>query len=232
MIKGTHEILVVDDELQIRKLLQITLQSNGFSVILSGSSSEGIQAAINKNPDLIVLDLGLPDENGHQTLKKIREWSAIPIIILTVQNREEDIIQALDNGANDYLVKPFRTGELLARIRSALRSSERGENIPVIQFNGLEIDMANRTVKIAEEPVQLTQTQYDLLVLFARNEGKVLTHQYILREIWGENYINQLQYLRVFVAQLRKILEQANAKYISITNVSGIGYRFVFKNPE
>ena len=227
-----REILVIDDELQIRKLLQITLQSNGFSVILTGNSSEGITAAVNNNPDLILLDLGLPDENGHQTLKKIREWSATPTIILTVQNKEGDIIQALDNGANDYLVKPFRTGELLARIRSALRSSDRKENIPIIKYNGIEIDLTTRSVNINGEPAQLTQTQYDLLVLFAKNEGKVLTHQYILREIWGEAYTSQLQYLRVFVAQVRKVLELGNAKNVSIATVSGVGYRFIFKSPE
>ncbi len=228
----TREILVIDDELQIRKLLQITLKSNGFSVVLTGSSTEGLAAAVNRQPGLILLDLGLPDENGHETLKKLREWSSIPVIVLSVQNKEEDIVRALDNGANDYLVKPFRTGELLARIRTALRGSDREENIPVIKFNGVEMDLPSRTVKIDGRLVPLTQTQYDLLVLFARNEGKVLTHQYILREIWGETYISQLQYLRVFVAQIRKILEQGNVKYISIATVSGVGYRFVFNNQE
>ncbi len=227
-----REILVIDDELQIRKLLQITLQSNGFSVILTNNSAEGISAAANKNPDLILLDLGLPDENGHETLKKIREWSSIPIVVLTVQNREEDIIQALDNGANDYLVKPFRTGELLARIRSALRGSDREDSNPVIKFGSIELDLVSRLVKIDGDPAQLTQTQYDLLILFAKNEGKVLTHQYILREIWGENFISQLQYLRVFVAQLRKVLEQGKSKPVSIVTVSGVGYRLEFKNPE
>jgi two-component system KDP operon response regulator KdpE len=232
MTSPNPEILVIDDELQIRKLLQITLQSHDFSVILTNTSAEGLAAAANNNPDLILLDLGLPDENGHETLRKLREWSKVPLIILTVQSREEDIIRALDNGANDYLVKPFRTGELLARIRSALRGSEREENNPVIKFSEIELDLTNRTVKVNDELVQLTQTQYALLVLFVKNEGKVLTHQYILRQIWGEEFINQLQYLRVFVAQLRKRLEQNNSEVIYITTVSGVGYRFVCKPLE
>jgi len=227
-----REILVIDDELQIRKLLQITLQSHGCSVILTNTSAEGLVAAANKHPDLIILDLGLPDENGHETLRKLREWSAVPLIILTVQSKEEDIIRALDNGANDYLVKPFRTGELLARIRSALRGSASEENIPVIKFKGIELDLTSRSVKVNDEPIQLTQTQYALLVLFAKNEGKVLTHQYILREIWGEEFANQLQYLRVFVAQLRKRLEQNNSGVVYISTVSGVGYRFVCKPLE
>ncbi len=222
-----REILVIDDELQIRKLLQITLQSHGCSVILTNNSVEGLAAAANKHPDLIILDLGLPDENGHETLRKLREWSAVPLIILTVQSKEEDIIRALDNGANDYLVKPYRTGELLARIRSALRRSDSEENTPVIKFSTLELDLTSRSVKVNDEPIQLTQTQYDLLVLFAKNEGKVLTHRYILREIWGEEFADQLQYLRVFVAQLRKRLQQNNPGVAYISTVSGVGYRFV-----
>ncbi len=220
------DILVIDDELQIRKLLQITLQSNGFSVQLTGTAADGLAAAAGKPPGLVLLDLGLPDENGHKTLLKLREWSAVPVIILTVQSREEDIIRALDNGANDYLVKPFRTGELLARIRSALRGSDGDDNQPVFRFPGLELDVSNRTVKVGNDLIQLTAIQYSLLVLFARNEGKVLTHQYILRAIWGEEFIGQLQYLRVFVAQLRKHLEKNKTEHIYIRTISGIGYRF------
>lgn len=229
MTNPNREILVIDDELQIRKLLQITLQSHGFSVVLTGSSSEGLSAAANKYPGLILLDLGLPDENGHETLKKIREWSTVPVIILSVQSREEDIVSALDNGANDYLVKPFRTGELLARIRTALRGYGSEEKSAVLKFGSMELDLANHSVKMSGELLQLTQTQYSLLVLFAKNEGRVLTHQFILRDIWGEEYVNQLQYLRVYVAQLRKHLEQNNTGSAYITTVSGIGYRFVCK---
>jgi len=229
MKSQNSSILVIDDELQIRKLLQITLASHGFNVLQAGSSSEGLAVAANKSPDLVLLDLGLPDENGHETLKKLREWSNVPLIVLTVQNKEEDIVRALDGGANDYLVKPFRTGELLARIRSLLRGSVQEENNPVLKFNNLELDLSNRDIKIDGESIPMTQTQYALMVLLARNEGKVLTHQYILREIWGEEYLNQLQYLRVFVAQLRKILEQHKTNSIHISTVSGVGYRFECK---
>ncbi len=229
MPTGKPEILVIDDELQIRKLLQITLKSSGFSAILTGSSAEGLAAAAEKSPDLIILDLGLSDENGHEVLLKLREWSAVPVIILTAQSKEEDIIRALDNGANDYLVKPFRTGELLARIRSALRRSDGEENLPIIKFQGIELDLTNRAVTVQDEMIQLTHIQYSLLVLFAKNEGKVLTHQYILREIWGEEFTGQLQYLRVFVAQLRKLLETNKSELICIKTISGVGYRFECK---
>lgn len=220
-------ILVIDDEAPIRKLLEITLQSNGYSVVQAATSREGLQKTITDSPDLILLDLGLPDENGHTTLKKMREWCDRPVIILSVQHSEADIITALDNGANDYLVKPFRTGELLARIRSALRSAVVEANEPVIRIKGLEIDLSARAVRKDDELLRLTATQYSLLVLFGKNVGKVLTHQYLLREIWGESYTNQLQYLRVFIAQLRKKIEKdANFPEHIITE-SGVGYRLV-----
>ncbi len=227
MTISNNEILVIDDELQIRKLLQITLQSNGFQVLQAGTAKEGMALAAQKNPGLILLDLGLPDENGHDTLRKLREWSKTPLIILSVQNKEADIIRALDNGANDYLVKPFRTGELLARIRTALRGVPREDNNHMIRFAGIELDLSKHTVKVNGMMVSLTQTQYALLVLFTRNEGRVLTHQYILREIWGDEFVDQLQYLRVFVAQLRKKIQQEASGMAHIATVSGVGYRFV-----
>ncbi|WP_121353560.1 response regulator [Flavisolibacter nicotianae] len=221
------EILVIDDEVQIRKLLQITLQSNDYAVKEAATAKEGTIMAANHPPDLIVLDLGLPDENGHEVLKKLREWYTNPVIILSVQNSEEDIIKALDNGANDYLVKPFRTGELLARIRSSLRSTNGEESIPVIKCRDLIIDLSARTVKKNSEFVKLTSTEYNLLSLLARNEGKVLTHHYLLREIWGPGFINQSQYLRVFTAQLRKKLENDPNRPEYIVTEAGVGYRFV-----
>jgi two-component system KDP operon response regulator KdpE len=221
------KISVVDDEVQIRKLLEITLQSHGYQVLLAATANEGLIAVANHLPDLIILDLGLPDENGHTTLRKLREWCMKPVIILSVQNNEEDIIRALDNGANDYLIKPFRTGELLARIRSALRSGGEEENNPLIRFKGLEIDLSSRTVKRDNELIKLTSTQYSLLVLLGKNQGKVLTHQYILREIWGPTYTDQLQYLRVFIAQLRKKIEMNANRPEHIITESGVGYRFI-----
>jgi len=224
---GLGEILVIDDETPIRKLLEITLQSHGYSVSQAATAKEGLLKTANHSPDLVILDLGLPDENGHNTLKKIREWSARPVIILSVRNSEEDIVRALDNGANDYLVKPFRTGELLARVRSALRGAALEESEPVISFSEFEIDLSARTVKKNNELLKLTATQYSLLVLFGKNEGKALTHQYLLQEIWGSDYTDQLQYLRVFIAQLRKKIEKDANHPEHIITESGVGYRFI-----
>ncbi len=221
------EILIIDDEIQIRKLLEITLESNDYKSSQAGTARDGLIIAASHPPDLILLDLGLPDESGHIVLKKLRVWYTKPIIILSVQSNEEDIVKALDNGANDYLVKPFRTGELLARIRSALRGLSTEEENPIMNFNDLHIDLIGRTVKKKNEVIKLTSTEYTLFSLFAKNEGKVLTHQYLLREVWGPGYINQSQYLRVYIAQLRKKIEDnPNQPKILITE-SGVGYRFV-----
>ena len=220
-------ILIIDDEAQIRKLLQITLESNDYRVIQASTAKEGMIAAATRPPDLILLDLGLPDESGHRVLQQLREWYTKPIIILSVQSSEEDIVRALDNGANDYLVKPFRTGELLARIRSAIRGNISEENDPVIDCGSLQIDLSASVVKKSSEIIKLTTTEYTLLALFAKNEGKVLTHQYLLREVWGPGYINQSQYLRVFIAQLRKKIEDDANRPMHIVTESGVGYRFV-----
>jgi Response regulators consisting of a CheY-like receiver domain and a winged-helix DNA-binding domain len=222
-------ILVIDDEAQIRKLLEITLQSNDYVVAQAATAKEGLVTAANHPPDMVILDLGLPDINGHEVLKQLREWYTNPVIILSVQSDETDIIKALDNGANDYLVKPFRTGELLARIRSVLRSKVIDELTPVINIGDLQIDLTLRTVKKGIEAIKLTATEYNLLSLFARNEGKVLTHQYLLREVWGPGYINQSQYLRVFVAQLRKKIENDPNRPDYLLTESGVGYRMVGK---
>ncbi len=221
------EILVIDDELQICKLLTITLESNDFDISVAHTGKEGVITAANHPPDLILLDLGLPDMSGHEVLQKLREWYYKPIIILSVQNDEVNIIQALDNGANDYLSKPFRTGELLARIRTALRSSSvnNDENIS-INCGNLIIDFASRTIKKNGEIIRLTSTEYALLALLVKHEGRVLTHQFLLRQIWGPGYINQSQYLRVFVAQLRKKIENDPNKPEFISTASGVGYRF------
>lgn len=221
------EILVIDDEPQMRKLLEITLQTNGYTAKSAVSAKEGLIMAGNHPPSLILLDLGLPDENGHVVLKKLRQWFTNPIIILSVQKEEEEIIKALDNGANDYLSKPFRTGELLARIRSALRDAVSDEEDVTLGSGGLEINLPARTVKKNNELVKLTSTEYNLLALLVRNEGKVLTHQYLLRAIWGPGFINQSQYLRVFVAQIRKKIEEDPNHPKYLLTESGVGYRFV-----
>jgi two-component system KDP operon response regulator KdpE len=219
-------ILIIDDEAQIRKLLEITLQSNDYIVAQAATAKEGLVMAASHPPDAILLDLGLPDQSGHEVLRQLRDWYTSPILILSVQNGEDEIVSALDSGANDYLVKPFRTGELLARIRTALRNMHMEDGEPVIRSGDVEIDLAVRTVKKGGELIKLTATEYTLLALFARNEGRVLTHPYLLREVWGPGYINQSQYLRVFIAQLRKKLEVDPNRPRIILTESGVGYRF------
>ncbi|MGC1389884.1 MAG: response regulator [Bacteroidales bacterium] len=221
-----NTILVIDDEVQIRRLLEITLSSNGFKISEASTGKEGLITAATHNPALIILDLGLPDTSGIEILKKIREWYLKPIIILSVKNSEEDIINALDNGANDFLTKPFRTGELLARIRAALRHSPGNEADPNLSFGSLSIDLVNHIARKNEDILKLTSTEFSLLALLAKNSGRVLTHQSILKEIWGFGYVGQTQILRVFVAQLRKKIEDDPAKPALLITESGIGYRF------
>ena len=219
--------MIIDDEVQIRRLLEITLNLNGYKVSEASTGKEGIVAAATHNPALIILDLGLPDEDGLSVLGKLREWYQNPIIILSVRNSEEDIINALDNGANDYLTKPFRTGELLARIRTALRlSQDKTGSGSLLLFGSLFIDLAGHTVRKNNILLKLTATEFSLLALMARNSGKVLTHQYLLKEVWGYTYLTQTQYLRVFVAQLRKKIEDDPTHPSLIITESGIGYRF------
>jgi two-component system KDP operon response regulator KdpE len=219
-------ILIIDDEIQIRRLLDITLSANGYKTIDSANGKDGLIVAATHHPSLIILDLGLPDIDGQVILKKIREWFTNPVIVLSVRNSEEDIIKALDNGANDYLTKPFRSGELLARIRSAIRLNMKNNDNPVLEFGSLNIDLVNHIVKKQDEIIKLTSTEYSLLTLLAKNQGRVLTHQYILKEVWGYGYIEQTQYLRVFIAQLRKKIEDNPSKPALLITESGIGYRF------
>lgn len=219
-------ILVVDDEIQIRKLLEISLETNNYKVNLATNGKEAISLAASRQPDLILLDLGLPDEDGQIILKKLREWFNNPIIILSVKSSEEEIVKALDNGANDYLTKPFRTQELLARIRTVLRSRTNIVKENIVYFGDNSIDFTSRTVKNNSEIIKLTATEYNLLSLLIKNDGRVLTHQYILKEIWGQSYSEQTQYLRVFVAQLRKKIEEDPNRPRYIITESGVGYRF------
>ncbi len=220
------EILIIDDEPQIRKLLEITLESNDYKVLQAATGKEGILMAANHTPELILLDLGLPDKSGHEVLKELRTWYNKSIIILSVQNTENDIITALDNGATDYLTKPFRTGELLARIRSSIRRHMSEENNSLIICGELQIDLVARIVKQNDEIIKLTSTEYNLMALFAKNEGRVLTHQFILREIWGFNYQTETQYLRVFIGTLRKKIELIPNQPKHIITENGVGYRF------
>jgi len=221
-------ILIIDDEVQIRRLLEITLSASGYKISEASTGKEGLTLAATRQPALIILDLGLPDADGLEILKKLREWYKKPVIILSVRSSEDDIIRALDNGASDYLTKPFRTGELLARIRVAIRQSLGNSDNPVLEFGTLIIDLANHTARKNNEIIKLTSTEFSLLALLAKNEGRVLTHQYILKEVWGMGYIEQTQYLRVFMAQLRKKIEDEPAKPKLLNTESGIGYRFGF----
>jgi two-component system KDP operon response regulator KdpE len=225
-MNNSAQILVIDDEIQIRKLLEITLNSNDYKTIFAVNAKEGMAMAANHQPDLVILDLGLPDEDGQVVLKRLREWYSNPIIILTVKSTEDEIVKALDNGANDYLTKPFRTQELLARIRTALRNMVPNEKEPIIEFGNISIDLASRIVRLNNEILRLTTTEYNLLSIFIKNEGRVLTHQYLLKQVWGNSYADQTQYLRVFVAQLRKKIEEDPNRPKFIITESGVGYRF------
>lgn len=220
------EILIIDDEPQIRKLLEITLESNGYKVVQAQTGKEGVIQAANHPPDLILLDIGLPDKTGHEILKELRQWYNKAIIILSVQHNETDIVMALDNGATDYLAKPFRTAELLARIRSAIRRNQTLNNTTIIEVGDLQIDLVGRTVRKNNEFLKLTSTEYNIISLFAKNEGRVLTHQFILKEIWGVGFQTETQYLRVFIGTIRKKIEKNPNDPIHIITESGVGYRF------
>ncbi len=223
---NNHSILIIDDEPQIRKLLEITLETNNYKVIQADTAKTGISLAANHNPDLILLDIELPDKNGQQVLLELREWYNKAIIMLSVLNEEEEIVKALDNGATDYLSKPFRSTELLARIRNAIKHNEPASANSVLIFDDISIDLVARIVKRNEEILKLTITEYNLLALLTKNEGKVLTQQFILKEIWGVGAQTEAQYLRVFVGTLRKKIEINPAKPIHIITENGIGYRF------
>ena len=221
------EVLVIDDEPQIRKLLEIILESNDYIVRHAETGKAGIISAANQPPELILLDIGLPDKSGHEVLKALRTWYNKSIIILSVQNNEMDIVSALDNGATDYLTKPFRSAELLARIRSAIRRHHSANTDNKIICGDLEIDITARMVMKGHENIKLTATEFNLLVLLAKNEGRVLTHEFILKEIWGVGSQTETQYLRVFIGTLRKKIETNPNQPQHIFTESGVGYRFV-----
>lgn len=221
------EILVIDDEPQIRKLLSIILESNHYKVWQAESGDAGIILAAQHPPDLILLDIGLPDKSGHTVLKELRSWYHQAIIILSVVDNEQDIVAALDQGATDYLTKPFRNAELLARIRSAIRRNHSNQPDHCIRCGDLEIDIPGRIVLKNKEIIKLTATEFNILVLFAKNEGRVLTHQYILKEIWGVGFQSETHYLRVFIGTIRKKIETNPNVPQHILTESGVGYRFV-----
>jgi two-component system KDP operon response regulator KdpE len=220
------KILVVDDEPAIQKVLSITLESNDFAVLQATTGKEAITLAASHNPSIILLDISLPDISGQDVLIELRKWYSKPIIMLSVLDGEAEIVKALDHGANDYLTKPFRTGELLARIRASLRNADSSEPTHILNFGSLTIDLVAHAAFVNKEEVKLTQTEFQILVLFAKNAGKVLTHQYILKEVWGTAYQTETQYLRVFIGTLRKKIEGDFQHPEHIITLNGIGYRF------
>lgn len=222
-IKNT--IVVIDDETQIRKILSIALTSAEYKVVEADNGKDGIVQVATNHPQLIILDLGLPDRDGLSVLKEVRTWSKIPVIILTVKNSEEDIVKALDMGADDYLTKPFNTSELLARIRANIRRSIQKQENSIFTNGDLTIDFSSRIVRKANDELKLTNTEYLLLSLMACNVDKVLTHRYILKEVWGPAAVENSQYLRVFIGQLRKKIENDFTKPKYIITESGVGYR-------
>lgn len=221
------KVLIIDDEVQIRRLLRITLEANDYHVIESENGKNGVLMSAMEHPDIILLDLGLPDMDGLLLLERLREWSAVPVIILTVRDEEKVMIKALDSGADDYVTKPFNTGELLARIRVAIRHSLRIDESPVFTRGRLTVDLTNRIVKVNNEEVRLTALEYNLLSLMVKNAGKVLTHAYIIRELWGNAYADNAQTLRVHVAQLRRKIEANPSIPEILITEPGVGYRLV-----
>ena len=219
-------VLIIDDEASIQKLLQIILESHDFKVIQATSGLEGLKLAASYLPDVILLDVGLPDISGHEVLAQLKDWFSKSVIMLSVQNSENDIVAALDNGATDYLSKPFRTGELIARIRAAIRRNATDQKTAQWTFHQLRIDLVARLVWKNDHVVKLTQTEFNLLVFFAKNEGRVLTHQQLLKEIWGVGSQMETQYLRVFVGTLRKKIEDNPNQPVHLITENGVGYRF------
>lgn len=221
-------ILVVEDEPQMRKFIRASLVSHGYRVLEAERASEAVTMATSHNPDMMLLDLGLPDGDGIDLTRQLREWSQVPILVLSARGREDDKVAALDAGADDYLTKPFGVNELLARMRVALRHAQlRGQGTPVqtFEFDDLKIDLVRREVLRGGQEVHLTPIEYKLLVLLAQNAGKVLTHRQILKEVWGPAFANQSHYVRVHMAELRKKVEVDPARPKLLVTEPGVGYR-------
>jgi two-component system KDP operon response regulator KdpE len=221
--------LVIDDEVQIRRLLRLTLEANGYKVYEAATGQDGLLEAAQRRPEVVVLDLGLPDLDGVTVLKRLREWSRVPVLVLSVRDRDEDKIAALDNGADDYVTKPFSTGELLARLRVAQRHVQPTPDTVVFRSGDLQVDLTARIVTVKGREVKLTATEYALVRLFVRHAGKVLTHRQILREVWGPNHEAQTHYLRVYLGHLREKLEANPAQPEHFITEPGVGYRLIEK---
>lgn len=225
MSQAILRVLVIDDERAIRRFLQASLSAQGYKIFEAETGEAGIQAVITHRPDIIVLDLGLPDMSGLEVTQHLREWSQIPIIILSVQDQEADKVAALDAGADDYLTKPFGIAELMARLRVALRHATQTETEPIFKTGDLMVDLTRRVVLANEQDIQLTPTEYDILKLLVSHAGKVLTHQQILRKVWGVGYDNELHLLRVNISNLRHKLEPDPSRPHYLVTEPGVGYR-------
>lgn len=226
-------VLVVEDEAQMRRFLRATLTAQGYRLIEASTAAEAVLLATSHNPDLVLLDLGLPDLDGFALTRRLREWSQVPIIVLSARGREDDKVEALDAGADDYVTKPFGVSELLARMRVALRHAEAGAAAAasqVLEFGPLRVDLVRREVKRAGQEVHLTPTEYRLLTLLARNAGKVLTHRQILKQVWGPNDAERTHYVRVHMAELRKKVEVDPTRPKLLVTEPGVGYRL--RDPE
>lgn len=220
-------VLVVDDEPQLRRFLRASLPTRGYRLIEAASGAEALTQAAARTPDLVLLDLGLPDLDGVEVTRRLREWSAVPILVLSARDQEIDKVRALDAGADDYLTKPFGTEELLARMRVALRHavSGKGPDEPVVRVGELKVDLGARRVSVGDREVRLTRTEYRLLSLLARSAGKVLTHRHLLKDVWGPNAVGQTHYLRVYMGQLRHKIEADPAQPRYLLTETGVGYR-------
>ena len=221
-------VMIVEDDPQVRRLLRATLTGHGYRVLETETATQALTQAATRNPDLVLLDLGLPDSDGLEVTRRLREWTTVPIIVLSARERQEEKVAALDLGADDYLTKPFGVPELLARIRVALRHREQlklGDAEPVFAVGELVVDLAQRRVTIGEREVKLTPTEYNLLLALVRHAGKVVTHLQLLKEAWGPAYTEQRQYLRVYVGQLRQKLESDPARPRYLLTEPGVGYR-------
>jgi len=219
--------IVIDDEGQIRKLLRIVLEEHGYDIVEADTGRSGLAEIATRRPDVVLLDLGLPDMDGIEVVKRLREWSQVPVLILSVREAAEQKVAALDAGADDYVTKPFDTTELLARLRAIQRRGQEGETNAYFQTGNLAIDFSGHIVTVNGREVKLTATEYDLLRVLALNAGKVVTHSHLLREVWGPNATEQSQYLRVYVNHLRKKIELPRSKQKLLKTESGIGYRLV-----
>ena len=225
-----RNVVVIDDEAQIRRFLKVTLESQGFHLFEAATGKDGLTEAATRKPDLVIVDLGLPDLDGVEVVRRLREWSQVPVIVLSARAQEQDKVAALDAGADDYLIKPFGVAELLARIRVALRHSERSAQDPdggEFTVGGLRVDLAQRRVFTGDNEVHLTPIEYRLLAQLVKHAGKVLTHRQLLKEVWGPAYVEHSHYLRIYMGCLRHKLEAEPARPRYLLTEAGVGYRLV-----